>query len=693
MFDNLMYYVCIPLGWLMKLCWQLVGNYGVAIILFTLLSKIVILPVTVWVHKNSIKMVRIQPEINFLKAKYYGDLDTVATEQSKLFKREKYSPAASIVSLILQLFLLSSIITIIYHPLTYLLGVSPETVSALAEALGVEQGISSTEILIVEAVKYRSYTPFDTLLIVGFPVELMQAIGRLDFWFLGFNISEIASETLGKNLLVPLLAGISSWLLCLSQNALNPLQHEQSKWNQYGMMVFSVGLSLYLGFFVPAGIVLYWVFSNLFSVLQQVLLNLAINPKKHIDYDALEKSRAALAAIEALDDKNDVDAAKNKKRERADYKRFFSVVGKHVVIYSEKSGFYKYFEDIIRELLARSNLILHYITSDPKDVIFSVAEKEPRIRAYYIGNKKLITLMMRMEADIVMMTTPDLDKYYIKRSLVQKDIEYIYVPHDPMSAHMGFRENALDAFDTILCTGPHIEREVRATERVYGLPEKTLVHFGYPLAEKLIAAHANAEPTAQGARKQILIAPSWQEDNLLDSCVDTLIDRLFGEDYRIIVRPHPEYVKRYPDRMKALTDRYADKTGEGLVFELDFSSNSSIWSSDLLITDWSGISLEFCFATKRPALFVNTKMKVENPNWQKIDCVPVEISLRNRVGIALDKEELVRVDETVKHLLDNPTEYAEKIEAALAEHFYNIGSAAKAGAMYVLKSLQEKRKK
>ncbi len=689
MFDSLMYYICIPLGWLMKQCWLLVGNYGVAIILFTLLSKLVILPVTVWVHKNSIKMVKIQPEINFLKAKYYGDLDTVATEQSKLFKRERYSPAASIVSLILQLFLLSAIITIIYHPLTYLLGLSPETVSALASAYGIEQGVSSTEILIVEAVKYRSMLPIPS----GYSPELLVSIRALDFGFLGFNISEVASQTLGKNLLIPLLAGVSSWLLCLSQNALNPLQHEQSKWNQYGMMIFSVGLSLYLGFFVPAGIVLYWVFSNLFSVFQQMLLNLAISPKKHIDYDALEKSREALAAIEALDNKNDADAAKNKKRERADYKRFFGVVGKHVVIYSEKSGFYKYFEDIINELLARSNLILHYITSDPNDVIFSVAEKEPRIRAYYIGNKKLITLMMRMESDIVMMTTPDLDKYYIKRSLVQKDIEYIYVPHDPMSAHMGFRENALDAFDTIFCTGPHIEREVRATERVYGLPPKTLVPFGYPLAEKLIAAHENAENAPKKSRKQILIAPSWQEDNLLDSCVDKLIEELYGEEYRIVVRPHPEYVKRYAEKMKALTERYADKVGEGLVFELDFSSNSSIWSSDLLITDWSGISLEFCFATKRPALFINTKMKVENPNWQKIDCVPVEISLRNRVGIALDKDELDRVGETAKELLGKPELYADKIGEALDEHFYNLGSAAKAGAMYILKSLQEKRKK
>lgn len=687
MFDKIVYYICVPLGYLMKGCWRLVGNYGVAIILFTLISKIVILPITVWVHKNSIKMVRIQPQVNFLKAKYYGDFDSVATEQAKLYKREHYSPMASIVSVVLQLFLLSAIISIIYHPLTYLLNVSPETISDLAKAFGIEEGVAATETGIVEAVRLRSFSPD------GFSVDLLQSIASLDFGFLGFNLSEITAKTMGKNLIVPILAGLSAWGLCQCQNMLNVLQHEQSKISQYGLMIFSIVLSLYLGFFVPVGIVLYWVFSNLFSAFQQILLNLAINPKKQVDYEALEKSRKALADIESLDEKNSPHHAENKKRERADYKRFFHVVNKHLVIYSEKSGFYKYYEDLIAELLKRSNITIHYITNDPDDCIFGISQKEPRIRSYYIGNKKLITMMMRMDADIVMMTTPDLEKYYIKRSLVRKDIEYIYVPHDPMSMHMGLRENALDHFDTVFCTGPHIEREVRATEKVYGLPPKNLIPFGYPLVEKLIAAYDGMETKkTENERKQILIAPSWQEDNLLDSCLDELIDVLYCEKYRIVVRPHPEYVKRYGNRIQEITEKYREKIGEGLLFELDFSDNRSIWQSDLLITDWSGISLEFCFATKKPALFVNTKMKVENPNWQKIDCVPVEISLRNQVGIALNKEELGRTEQVVAELLKNPEDYTERIENALHEHFYNLGSSAKAGAMYVLGRLQEKQK-
>lgn len=682
MFDTLIHYVCVPFGYLMKVCFDLVKNYGVAILLFTVVSKLILLPVSIWVHHNSIKMVRIQPEINFLKVKYYGDLDTIANEQSKLFKREKYSPVASIVSLVLQLFFLSAIIEIIYHPLTYIVGLSPEVIADLGARLGVDTAASAAEIELVKLLKVTSAMALEP--------DIGMRIFALDFGFLGFDISEVASTAFGKYLVVPAVAGLSAWLFCWSQNKMNVLQHEQSKMSQYGMMIFSVGLSLYLGAFVPAGIALYWIASNLFAIGQQVLLNIAIPPQKQVDYEALEESRRALAAIEALDGERGARAKELKKREKTDYKRFFKVANKRIVIYSEKSGFYKYFEALMNELFALSNVTVHYVTSDPDDTVFTLAEQNPHLRVYYVGNKKLITLMMKMDADMVLMTTPDLEKYYIKRSLVRKDVEYVYVPHDPMSVHMGLRENALDHFDTVFCTGPHVEREVRATEAAYGLAPKTLVQFGYPLSEKLKALGDANPPDHRNGRKKILIAPSWQEDNVLDSCLDGLIEKLYCDEYRLVVRPHPEYVKRYGERMRVVTEKYAHLVGEGLEFELDFSKNSSIYDSDLMITDWSGISCEFCYATGRPALFINTAMKVENPNWQKIDCVPVEVSLRNRIGIAIDKEQLANVDRTAAELLARADEYREKIEVAYREHFFNIGNSAHVGALYILKRLREK---
>ncbi len=688
--DTIMYYICIPLGYLMKWCWMLVDNYGWAIILFTLATKVVLLPVSIWIHKNSIQMVKIQPDVNFLKANHYGDMDTIADEQAKLFKKHKYHPMLSLIPLALQIILLLGVVQIIYHPMDYLFAIDGDTIRAMAAHCGIDTVGSSYQLTLIEAIKGGALDGVAEFASVIEPIKAFEGN------FLGFNLSTVPSEVWGLYILMPIIAGLSSWVLCWTQNLSNVIQHEQGKLSQHGLTILSVGISLYLGIGVPAGIAWYWVASNIFSIIQMYVLNAAINPKKYVDYEALEKSRKALADIEALEGgkKKDPNYKINRAREKKDYKRFFSIVNKHLVIYSEKSGFYKYFEAIIEQLLAKSNLTIHYITNDPDDAIFAKAETEPRIKPYYIGLKKMIPLMMKAESDIMVMTTPDLDKYYIMRSIMKKDMEYVYVPHDMMSVHMGFREGALDAFDTIFCTGPHIAREVRATEEVYKLPAKKLVEFGYPLADKLVAAgeeeRKNHVPTP---RKEILIAPSWQEDNLLDSCIDALIESLYCDEYHLTVRPHPEYVKRYGARMTAITEKYAHLVGEGLTFELDFTVNKSIYASDLLITDWSGIALEYCFATRRPAIFVNTKMKCMNPNWEKIGCTPVEITLRDVVGVSVNKEDLSNCHAVAEDLFARSEEFEATITRVLGEHIYNPGKAGEVGANYLLSSLVEKRKK
>ena len=602
-------------------------------------------------------------------------------------------------NLLLQILLLLVVVRIIYHPLSYLFGFSESSLLSIANYIGTDVSASGFELKIIEAIKAGQITSSTVIEGVDPAVlsEIITAVEDFNLNFLGMNLTFIPTDNFWSlYLLVPLLAGLSSFFMCWTQNLDNVIQHEQSKWNQYGIMIISIALSIYLGLGVPSGIAVYWIASNLMSIAQMYLLNLAINPKKHVDYEALEESRKALAEAKAFgaDDKKDENYKENKKREKADYKRFMKIVNKHVVFYSEKSGFYKYFKDLIDQLLAKSNLNIHYVTNDPNDVIFKVAESNPRIKPYYVGLKKTSILMMLVTCKIFVMTTPDLDKYYLKRSFMKKDIEYIYVPHDMMSVHMGFSEGALDAFDTIFCTGPHVESEVKATEKVYGVKEKNTFHFGYPLADTLVEAGKKAnEERVETGKKEILIAPSWQEDNLLDSCIDTLIEKLYSKDYHLIVRPHPEYVKRFGASMNKIVEKYKDYDSELLTFELDFSSNKSIYSSDLIITDWSGIAPEFCFATGRPALFVNTKMKMVNENWQKIGLTPVEISIRDKIGKALDKEQLETVDVAVKELLDNSESYKQKIQDVFDNMIFNHGSAAEQGAKHILLSLAKKKRK
>ena len=428
---------------------------------------------------------------------------------------------------------------------------------------------------------------------------------------------------------------------------------------------------------------------SLLSIVQMYLLNLAIPPKKHVDYEELERSRVALAEIEALggEKKGLFARDENAKREKADYKRFFSVRNKHLVFYSEKSGFWKYFKDIAEELLKRSNVRIHYVTNDPEDRIFEYAKAEPRIIPYYIGPKKIITLMMKMDADIVVMTTPDLENYHIKRSYVRKDIEYIYAQHDTMSTHFAFQEQAFDHFDTILCSGPQQMAEIRKREELFGLPEKRLVECGYPLLDDLREAREEEGTKEKAGRARILIAPSWNEDNLLDSCLDSLLEALMREDRTIVVRPHPEYMKRYPARLEAILARWQDRTGEGLSFETDFARSSSIYDSDLLITDWSAIANEFSYTTERPTLFINTKPKMLNPNWEKLGITPLDYTLREAIGRSVDKDKPEDMAAAAEDLLGNPDKWRDRIREARERNIFHPGESGRVAAEYIIGQL------
>lgn len=620
-------------GWIMNGCYQLCRNYGLAILLFTVVSKVVMLPVSVWVQKNSIKMVKMQPEMNMIHVRHYGDKDAIAENEAALYKQEKYNPMASIIPMVLQLVLLMGVI---------------------------------------EAIK------------AGI------AAGNIDMGFCGVDLSLVPSEN-GLNLLwSPIVAGLSAAVMCWTQNLSNVLQSEQSKGNQWGMLGLSVGLSLYLGWFVPVGVALYWVVSNLLAIGQMYLLNWAIDPRKFVDYEKLEASKKALAELGAVGEKRRRFRDPNAKREKADYKRFFSVVNKHLVFYSEGSGFYKYFKGIIEYLLAHTNLTIHYITSDPDDTIFTLSEKEPRIRPYYIGERKLITLMMKMDADIVVMTMPDIENFHIKRSYVRDDIEYIYIPHGMDSLNLTMRTGSMDHYDTVFCAGKHQKEEIQKTEVAYGLPPKTLVEWGYPLLDEMRADYKAMEKPAEAAKK-ILIAPSWQTDNIVDSCLDEILSGLQGHGWMITVRPHPQHVRHRKEQLELLKQKYA--ADPDIQIQTDFSSNSTVFEADLMLTDWSGIAYEYAYTTLKPVLFINTPMKVMNPEYQKIDTVPLNILLREEIGSSLDTDQLAQVGDTAARLLTEAPIYREKIASFVSEYVYNPDTGAKVGATYILEQLKQKMKK
>ena len=685
-------WIATALGLVIRPCYNLTGNYALAILLFVLISKIILLPLSIWVQNNSIKLVKMQPEVNWLNVHHFGDAEYIAEEHAKINKKYRYNVWIGLIPILIQFVLLLGIVQVIYNPLTYVLGIDPATVSEIgtiaSEISGIGIGDNALQLTAVDLIKGGEYAAE----FASIDASVLSTISSLEMSLFGLSLALLPIKKLGITLIFPAIAALSSWLLCYTQNKSQVLQAEQSNWNKYGVMAFSVGLSLYLGFGVPAGIAYYWTLSNLAAILQMYLLNIAINPKKHVDYEELRKSQAALSELKALARSGKPKGKDpNRKREKADYKRFFHVANKHLVFYSEKNGFWKYYADIIEQLLRRTNLKIHYITNDPDDAIFERAKTEPRLVPYYVGQRKLVLTLMKMDAEVVVMTTPDLDNFQLKRSYVKKDVEYIYTPHDMMSVHMGFRKGAMDHFDTVLCSGPRQIEEIRATERVYGLPAKNLIPCGYVLLDDL---RRDFKPGEKGDKPRILIAPSWQEDNLLDSVIDDLLGQLLGRGYRITVRPHPEYVKRYRLRLDQLIERYAGADPDELTFETDFSSNRSIWESDLLVTDWSGISVEYSYTTERPCLFINTRIKCLNPEWEKIGITPLEISLRDEIGVSLEKDAVKeQAGKTISEMLANADDWREKIAAVRDELVFNPGRCGEVAADYIIRALKEHREK
>lgn len=683
--------IAVPLGMLMYLCYKLTGSYAAAIVMFTFTTKIILLPVSIWVQKNGIKIVRMQPELNKIKTDYFGDKERISEETSSLYKKVKYNPLANLAPMFVQLALLIGLVRVIYNPLTHLIRMDGSIIESLIAFTGkltaADTASSSIQLTIVETIKNAAYTD-SYLSVPGITEKLLNAVHAIDLNLFGLNLAQIPYQAGGITYAIPLLAGFSALALSLIQNKLNPLQADQGKANQIGTMSFSAAISLFLGAFVPIGVGFYWICSNLFTVLQQMILNIIINPKKHIDYEALNASKTELDNIEKFGtDKRRTSGGVNNKREKQDYKRFFSIANKHLVFYSEKSGFYKYYEHIIKELLNRSNVTIHYVTSDPDDVVFTLAQQQKRIKPYYIGDKKLITLFMKMDADMVVMTMPDLGNYYIKRSYVKKDIEYVYVFHYPLSTHMVLHADSLNHYDTILCVGDFQFDEIRRTEEIYGLTEKKLIACGYGLLEILFEGYRSTE-CAGRERKRLLIAPSWQKDNILDSCIDNLLAALLGKGFQVTVRPHPEYVKRYSPKMDAIIQRYSGYEGGDLLFELDFSSSTSIFDSDTVITDWSGTAYEFSFVTCKPAVFIDTPQKINNPEYTRLGIEPLEISLRSRIGISVSPDDLTALDQKIVRLLNRSNEYSEEILNLRNTYIANFGKSGQVACKYILDSLK-----
>ena len=379
-------------------------------------------------------------------------------------------------------------------------------------------------------------------------------------------------------------------------------------------------------------------------------------------------------------------------KEFSEFRRFFKLdkAQRNVVVYSEDSSYYTFFEGIIDELAGRHNMKLCYVTSEHNDSMLRTKRKN--INAFYIRHL-LGFFILLLDSRLILMTMPDLNKFHIKKSV--RGANHIYLFHNIGSYFHVIRRGGLFHYDTMFAVSPHQIRELRREEQLYKLPQRTIVKFGYYRLDKM---HRDYKKWKSAGKKiktkfkaRILVAPGWgpweERTSMLDICGSKLIRKLLDSDFEVILRPHPMTRKRYPEFLDAL---YAEfKNRSNFKPEENVSSLESFYSSDIMISDWSGVVYEYAFGTERPVLFINTPIKINNPEYKKFGIEPIDIKIRNQIGFVLQPNDVDRVDAVAARMVREKEKYKKRIIMARKKLIFNLGRSSSAGAKFIIDFLSK----
>ncbi len=335
---------------------------------------------------------------------------------------------------------------------------------------------------------------------------------------------------------------------------------------------------------------------------------------------------------------------------------------KKVVFYSESFQDWHHLKPLLNALLD-DDIAVTYVTSDDKDP--GLLKLSKKYRSIYIGKGFFRILFFQfLRAKLLILTMMDLNNFELKRSM--HPVHYVYIFHSLTSTHMVDTEKSFDHYDTIFCAGPHQKKEIEIREKNKDLKAKNLVPYGYPRIEKLI--QLSSKP--KNEKKVILLAPTWGEQSIINLMGMEICSIILNQGYSLILRPHHETIKRSPQLIDEIENKYSHLETFRLVREM--GDSESLLQSDLLICDWSGTAIEYAFGLEKPIIFIDIPPRVRNPNWREIQSEPLEMSIREKVGRVICPSKLDELPSSISQLLNEDQLSSSLIKSLREEFIYNL---------------------
>ena len=353
------------------------------------------------------------------------------------------------------------------------------------------------------------------------------------------------------------------------------------------------------------------------------------------------------------------------------------------VIYSEGNQYYSVFKPVLDEFEARQIPVTYYTSSENDNIL---NEKYDYISSSYIGsgNKAYLKLAF-LNADVCLMTTPQLDVLQLKRS---KNVRhYCNILHS-IGFSLDYRLFALDYYDSVLCDAEYQIPLIREIEQKRNLTPKILKVVGstYMDFNKKNVQNVNDE---RDEKFTVLVAPTWGQFSLLNKFGTELLDKLSHSDFRIIVRPHPQSLKVEKNIIDELRNKY--KNVENISWDFSSDNLKTMSESDVMISDFSSIMMDYSFLFKKPFLYVDTDIDFDYYDCSDLDEKPPwKFKTIEEIGrkLNINNEDISNIVEIINEVRQD-NHLVQKIEDACNYAWQCKGEAAANVVNFLIKIQKE----
>ena len=348
-----------------------------------------------------------------------------------------------------------------------------------------------------------------------------------------------------------------------------------------------------------------------------------------------------------------------------------------LIIYGEDKRYYNVFKPIIDELLKLEIPIIYYSSSED-DPIFDIKHELLYTEFIGVGNKAYAKLNF-IEADICLMTTPNLDIFNLKRSKGVK--KYVHIVHSPVIPL--YRLYSLDFFDSVLINGNHQEEYIRELEKLREEDPKEVVIVGSSYLDELDKKKKQLKLDSVKS-DSILLSPSWGDNALLIRYGSKLIDELLKSKMHIIIRPHPQSLISEKTVLDNLQNMYKDKKN----IEWDFSVDNiiSFSRSKIMISDFSGVIFDYTFLFERPVLIPEFKFDKSVYDIAMLKDEIWTFKVLPKISIHIEEKDFSNIAKIISKTIKS-NNIVENIRDVKKEAYMYQGESSKLTAEYIKNSL------